>query len=102
MISTALKNPQVDESDFERIMQQAIKEKDSEKLKEACKQLEANFIGLMLNEMKKTIPEDPLTGNNLSNDFFTSLLYDKYAEILAQNGAFGFAEQIYNQLSKKM
>lgn len=56
----------------------------------------------MLNEMIKTIPEDPLTGDSLANDVFTSMLYDKYAEILAQNGSFGLADQIYNQLSKKV
>ncbi|EGD53062.1 FlgJ-like flagellar protein [Thermoanaerobacter ethanolicus JW 200] len=93
---------QKDGSDFERIIQQAIKDKDSKKLKEACQQLEATFIGLMLNEMIKTIPEDTLTGDSLANDVFTSMLYDKYAEILAQNGSFGLADQIYNQLSKKV
>ncbi|WP_028991981.1 rod-binding protein [Thermoanaerobacter thermocopriae] len=89
-------------SDFERIIQQAIKDKDQQKLKEACQQLEAVFIGIMLNEMRKTIPEDPLTGDSLANDVFTSMLYDKYAEMLAQNGSFGLAEQMYNQLSKKV
>ncbi|HCD08885.1 MAG: rod-binding protein [Thermoanaerobacter sp.] len=91
-----------DGSDFERIIQQAIKDKDKQKLKEVCQQLEATFIGLMLNEMRKTIPEDSLTGNSLAKDVFTSMLYDKYAEMLAQNGSFGLADQIYNQLSKKV
>ncbi|HBT48995.1 MAG: Flagellum-specific muramidase [Caldanaerobacter subterraneus] len=88
--------------DFERIINKAMEEKDKDKLMEACKQLEANFISLMLKEMRKTIPEDPLTGNNLANDIFTSMLYDKYAELMAQSGGFGLAEEIYNQLSKKV
>jgi flagellar protein FlgJ len=88
--------------DFENILNKAIEEKDKEKLMGVCKQLEANFISLMLKEMKKTIPEDPLTGDSLANDIFTSMLYDKYAELMAQSGGFGLAEEIYNQLSKRV
>ncbi|MGB9779580.1 MAG: rod-binding protein [Caldanaerobacter sp.] len=88
--------------DFENILNKAMEERDKNKLMEVCKQLEASFISLMLKEMKKTIPEDPLTGNNLANDIFTSMLYDKYAELMAQSGGFGLAEEIYNQLSKKV
>lgn len=95
-------NVQKDGSDFEKAIQSALKEKDKEKLKEACKNLESQFVSIMLNEMRNTIPKDPLTGDDFATDVFTSMLYDKYAEAITQNSSLGLADEMYKQLSKNI
>lgn len=88
--------------DFQKAIQDAVNEKDKNKLKEACKNLEAEFVKLMLDEMRKTIPKDPITGNDFATDVFTSMMYEKYAEAISQNSNLGLADTMYKQLSKNI
>lgn len=87
---------------FQKAIQDAIDSKDKDKLKQACKDLEAVFVKQMLDEMRNTIPKDPLTGDDFATDVFTSMMYDNYAELIAQNSDLGIADAMYNQLSKKI
>ncbi|WP_284680406.1 rod-binding protein [Aceticella autotrophica] len=88
--------------DFKKAIQNALNEKNKEKLKKECKELESQFVGIMLNEMKKTIPKDPITGDDFATDVFTSMLYDKYAEAISEKESLGLADTMYKQLSKNI
>lgn len=87
--------------DFQNAMQNAINSKDDNQLKQECVNLQTEFVKLMLNEMRKTIPKDPITGNDFGTDVFTSMMYDKYAESLSENTNIGLADEMYKQLSKQ-
>ncbi|MGB9679429.1 MAG: rod-binding protein [Thermoanaerobacteraceae bacterium] len=102
MVNLQQINIQKSGDNFERAIKDALNDKNKEKLKEECKNLESQFVSIMLNEMKKTIPKDPLTGDDFATDVFTSMLYDKYSEVLTQNSSFGLAEEMYKQLSKNI
>ncbi|MDE4542789.1 rod-binding protein [Thermoanaerobacterium sp. R66] len=95
-------NVNTNTGDFQKAIQDALNNKDKQKLKEACIDLEAVFVNQMLTEMRNTIPKDPLTGDDFATDVFTTMMYDNYAKSIAQNSGIGLADEMYNQLSKKI
>jgi len=80
------------------VAESALKSRDAEQLKGACKDFEALFIKQMLNSMKKTINKTSLTERGMAEDIFEDMLYDKYAESMAETANLGISEMMYNKL----
>lgn len=93
---------QTNTDDFQKAIQDAMNSNDKEKLKQACQDLEAVFVKQMLDEMRNTIPKDPLTGDDFATDVFTSMMYDNYAQSIVESSGLGIADEMYNQLSKNI
>ncbi|WP_053228194.1 rod-binding protein [Spirochaeta cellobiosiphila] len=72
---------------------------DNKKLYETSKEFEAIFIKQMLNSMKKTVNKSGLMEGGMAEDIFEDMLYDKYAQKMADTADFGVADTLYNQLS---
>ncbi|MEW6096169.1 MAG: rod-binding protein [bacterium] len=76
------------------------KEKAKARLKEVSYDLEAIFINQLLKEMRASIHKLPLFHGGYAEEIFEDMLYDEYAKLIAKSDQFGFAKQIYDQLSK--
>lgn len=63
------------------------------------KDFEAIFIKQMLNVMRKSVNKTGLLDGGLAEEFFEDMLYDQYAQKMADSGSFGIADMIYRQLS---
>ena len=72
----------------------------NEPLHKACVDFEAIFVKQMLNAMRKTVDKSSLLDGSLAQEIFEDLLYDEYAQKMAQSGSFGLAELIYDRLAE--
>jgi flagellar protein FlgJ len=71
----------------------------SSQLYKACLDFEAIFIKQMLNVMRKSVQKEGLLDGGLSEDIFEDMLYDEYAQKMAQTAQFGLAENMYLQIN---
>jgi flagellar protein FlgJ len=93
---------------FERILQEKMGEVEgrpglvgrvkSEKLMDACYEMEALFIGQMLKTMRNTLMETDFFGKSMVKDIFNDMLYDEYARKMARADQLGLAKQIYEHV----
>ncbi len=93
---------QKSETDFKAVLEKAVGEKDKEQLKEACRQFETMFIGMMYKQMKTSIPKSELLPTSFARETFESMLDDEFAEKASQGQGVGLADMLYKQLSKDM
>lgn len=71
---------------------------DDLKLREACKDFEAILIKQMLDAMRKTVPESNLIERNQGQDIFEDMLYQEYAEQMADSQSIGVSDMMYQQM----
>ena len=88
--------------DFEGLLDKARAEKDKEKLKEACREMEAVFINTVLERMRATVIRDGLIKESLGEEIFTSMLDGELARKISTGGGTGIADLLYRQLSKNL
>jgi len=69
------------------------------KLYKVSQEFEAIFIKQMLNVMRKSVAKTGLLDGGMAEEFFEDMLYDEYAEKMAESGSFGIADMIYRQLN---
>ena len=56
----------------------------------------------MLDAMRTTLnKQDVMLGGGLSQEIFEGMLYDEYANKMAETAQFGLADMIYKQVSSK-
>jgi flagellar protein FlgJ len=71
----------------------------SSKLYKVSQEFEAIFIKQMLNVMRKSVNKTGLMDGGMAEEIFEDMLYDEYAQKMAESGSFGIAEMIYRQLN---
>ena len=75
-------------------------EQDKKKLWNACQDMEAVFLNLMLSRMRATVPKNTLMGEDSNeHDIVQSMLDSEMAKNLAKAGGIGLANMLYKQLS---
>ena len=81
---------------------QSLKDKQgdasNEEMLEACKEFEQYFIEQVLKEVKKTIPEDSLLGDNEYMNMFEDQMFQSVAEKITESGELGLAQQLYDSM----
>jgi Rod binding domain-containing protein len=72
------------------------------KLMDSCQQFEGQFLDMMLQEMRKTVPDDPMLGDDAhEQQIFQGMEDDKIAQDMAKDGAGGnLAMEMYQQLTR--
>ncbi len=75
---------------------------DDEQLMDACKQFESYFIEQMFKEMWKTVPTKQYSTNaqNTMDDFYHDQMIQKYAEMTTDQGGYGLAQMLYEQMKR--
>lgn len=91
-------------TDFAAKLESATKQlpadKDDQKLRATCKEMESVFLNYMLTQMRSTVPKVTLMGDNSKTDIFQSMLDGELSKNMAQAGGIGIADMIYRQLSQ--
>ena len=68
------------------------------KLREACQGFEAMFLGIMLKQMRDTVPKDELFGESNERDILESMRDEAMVQDLAKSGGIGLGDMLYEQL----
>lgn len=69
------------------------------KLKEACREMEAVFLNILLARMRATVPKSGLIGDTSKEDMVRSLLDSELTRDMAKAGGTGLADMLYRQLT---
>ncbi len=88
--------------DFKEVFEQATKEKDNEKIKEACEEVESYMIYQLFKQMKKsTTWGETLIPKGDYEQVFEDYLTKSQTEEMVKAGGIGLADMMYKQLSRK-
>ncbi len=68
-------------------------------IKKVSEEFESIFLGYMLKQMRKTVPDDPLFGNSTAKDIFLDMHDEAMSKDLAKAGGIGLAAILYKQLA---
>jgi peptidoglycan hydrolase FlgJ len=71
----------------------------TDKLYEACLELETFLIKNLIKSMRSTVQKTGLIETGFAGQVYEDMLYDEYAKTFAQNANFGFAEMAYRELT---
>jgi len=72
--------------------------KDSERLKQACEDFESIFVDFMLQQMRRTVPENALFGGGHAEQIYTSMMDSELSKSISHQRGLGLADQMYRQL----
>lgn len=93
--------PAQDTSNVTNKLTSAYSEKDDAKLREACEGFESLFLNMMLQKMRKTVPESELT-SSYAMSTYQEMLDENIAETVSKGRGIGIADAMYNQLSAQL
>lgn len=71
------------------------------RLKQACQNFEAVFIGKLWDQMRQTVPKEGYL-HSKQEDSYMGMFNRDFSEKMAQSGGIGLADMIYDQLSRKL
>ena len=79
-------------------------DKDPQKLKQACSELESLFVYYLVKEMRATVPKSGLFGGGSAEDIYTSMLDLQLSKDIAERRGIGISkalfERLYNNVDK--
>lgn len=70
-------------------------------LKKAIQDFEAFFLGQVMKDMRKTVPESDLFGKGAEEDMMRDLLDEEWATQMAHGRGIGLAKVLYRQLQQQ-
>ncbi len=85
-----------DGASFKDKLEEAMKTKDDEGLRQAAKEFEAYFVSKMLQNMRKTVIDGGLVEKSDARKNFESMLDDEYAKMIAEEEGIGLSKAIYD------
>ncbi|EGB13273.1 Flagellar protein FlgJ-like protein [Pseudodesulfovibrio mercurii] len=71
------------------------------RLREACQNFEAVFIGKLWDQMRQTVPKEGYL-HSKQEESYMGMFNRDFSEKMAQSGGIGLADMIYDQLSRKL
>ncbi|SDE99331.1 rod-binding protein [Sporolituus thermophilus] len=74
--------------------------REDQKLRQACRDMEALFLGLLLNRMRSTVPKAGLL-DTTQEEMMRPLLDRELTSTMAQAGGIGLADMLYRQLANE-
>lgn len=79
----------------------SAEDKETVRLKNVCRDMEAVFLNMMWTSMRATVPKNSLMGGGFAEDIMRSMQDAELTKTMAQAGGMGLADMIYRQLSMK-
>jgi len=74
---------------------------DPEKIRRTCQDMESLFLKQLLQEMRKTVPDNGTTGSGGQKKMFSELIDTEFSRKLAEKG-FGLAGILEAQLMQRL
>ena len=75
-----------------------VSDKNSDRLKETCAELESLFIYYLLKEMRATVPKTGFISGGKAEEIYTSMLDSQLAKELSGKGGIGLSSLLLPQL----
>jgi len=75
------------------------KDRQNAKLKSVCQEFESVFISYLLKGMRKTIPNNNISGDGFSREVYTSMMDEEVARTIAKGPGIGLAKVLYRKFS---
>lgn len=73
--------------------------KEDAKLKAACTDMEAVFLNILWQQMRRSVPKNTLFGQSNQEEIMRSMLDSEMTKNMAQAGGVGLADTLYRQLT---
>lgn len=70
-----------------------------DQLRQACRDFESIFTQQMMQQMRRTIPQNGLFNGGQAEQIYTSMLDGELSKTMAQGRGLGLADVMYRQLS---
>lgn len=70
-----------------------------DQLRSACRDFESIFIQQMMQQMRRTVPQDGLFNGGQAEQMYTSMLDGELSKSFAQQRGLGLSDVLYRQLS---
>jgi flagellar protein FlgJ len=80
----------------------SLEGKTDARLKKACSDFEGIFLNLMVQTMKKTIPEGGVLGKSHQSEVFDSMFFQEISTKLARERGLGIGDALYRQVRRQM
>jgi Rod binding domain-containing protein len=74
--------------------------REQARLRQAAQMFEAQFLKMMMGEMRKTVNQDKLFGGGFGEEMFTASLDEARADQIAQGRSIGISDLLEKQLSQ--
>lgn len=68
-------------------------------IQKVSRDFESIFLGYMLKQMRKTVPEDALFGNSNAKEIFSEMYDESLSQELSKAGGIGLAAMMYKQFA---
>lgn len=103
-VNNTIENAKINASDgaFEDRLKAAMEKKDEAELKKVCRDFESIMLGLMLKQMKATVPKTGLFGNDAGKEIFDEMLDEKLMENASESGGIGLGDLLFKQLKRNL
>ncbi len=72
------------------------------RLEKACADFEGLFLNMMLQTMRKTIPEGGVFGKSHQSDMYDALFLQEVSTKLAKERGLGIGDALYRQVRRKI
>lgn len=88
------------ETGFKALFDAAVTSGDDEQLKEAAREFEAYFLGIMLKQMRRTVIDGGLIEKSEARKHFETMLDEEYARNMSSGEGIGIANAIYEAMKR--
>jgi len=88
-------------TDFKKVLNDALEEKDDVKLKKACEDFESIFVNMLFKSMRNTVQEGGLTKKSHAREMFEGMLNEEMANSISKGQGIGIAKILYDSISNK-
>lgn len=78
-----------------------MSESERQRLRAVSKEMEAEFLKIMMKAMKSTLNPSELTEKAPGKDIMTDFMIERYAEEISKEEPLGIAKMIYEQYTKE-
>lgn len=72
------------------------------RLKKACADFEGLFLNMMIQTMRKSIPEGGVLGKSHQSELFDSMFFQEISTKLARERGLGIGDALYRQVRRRM
>lgn len=89
------------DKNFEKVINKAMKDKDTKKLKKACKDFESIFVNMLLKNMRNTVSESDMVKKSHAREMFEGMLDEEISKNISNGDGIGIADILYENLKDK-
>lgn len=96
--SAASAQAQASSASFDRMLEEAKRSAQDKALRKACEGFEAMFLNMMYRQMRSTVHEGGLFGEDNATKIFEDMRDSEMTKQMAEAGGIGLGDLLYKQL----